>query len=291
MGQNLYDVFLSHHTNDKPQVEWLAARLEDEAGLKPFLDKWHLVPGQAWQEDLETALSQSASCAVFLGPNGLGAWENEEMRLALDDRVRNKNFRVIPVLLPGAAAKDAATLPRFLRRLTWVDFHAGLNDPEAFQRLVAGIRGQAPGRSGTPSTVPVTPRKYGKWIAGAVAALLTIAVFVIVTIPRNHSQAPITVTKPSVETARLSGTVLDPQMKEENQGIQGALVTLDDWPEKKAVETDSRGVFVISDTLKPYGEKVKIRVIKDGYQPNPYTEDNILLGGLPPRIELTKEKK
>lgn len=115
-------------------------------GLKPFLDKWHLVPGEPWEEALEEALDRSKTCAVFLGPSKLGPWENEEMRVALDERVRNKSFRVIPVLLPGAEPKDRKTLPRFLSRLTWVDFRAGLDDKDAFRRLVAGIRGLAPGR-------------------------------------------------------------------------------------------------------------------------------------------------
>src|SRR5262249_22904745 len=151
--QPRYDVFLSHHSSDKPHVETLATRLEDEAKLKPFLDKWHLVPGAPWQEELEAALDQSATCAVFLGASGLGAWENEEMRSALDERVRNPNFRVIPVLLPGAQPKDERTLPRFLRRLTWVDFRAGLDDSVAFHRLVAGIKGVAPGRlAGQPNS-------------------------------------------------------------------------------------------------------------------------------------------
>jgi hypothetical protein len=114
--------------------------------LKPFLDKWHLIPGEPWQEALEEALDQSRTCAVFLGPGGLGPWENEEMRAALDERVRNKSFRVIPVLLPGAEPKDKKTLPRFLSRLIWVDFRGGLDDPETFRRLVAGIRGLPPGR-------------------------------------------------------------------------------------------------------------------------------------------------
>ncbi len=141
-----YDVFLSHNGTDKALVEELARRLEDEAGLKSFLDKWHLVPGEPWQEALEEALEQSATCAVFLGATGLGPWENEELRAALDKRVRNNSFRVIPVLLPGANPKDPATLPRFLRRLTWIDFRSGLDDAEAFRYLLAGIRGQAPGR-------------------------------------------------------------------------------------------------------------------------------------------------
>jgi hypothetical protein len=145
-GNSTYDVFLSHNSADKPLVERLATRLQDEGGMSPFLDKWHLVPGEPWQEALEKALDGSATCAVFLGPSGLGTWENEEMRAALEERVRNQHFRVIPVLLPGAYPKDPDTLPRFLRRLTWVDFSSGIDDTEAFHRLVAGIRGQAPGR-------------------------------------------------------------------------------------------------------------------------------------------------
>ena len=140
-----YDVFLSHSSSDKPLVERLAVSLERE-GVTVFLDKWHLVPGEPWQEKLEEAMDNSAACAVFLGPNGLGPWENEEMRTALDERVSDKSLRVIPVLLPGANPKDRNTLPRFLRRLTWVDFRSGIDDREALRRLVAGIRGEAPGR-------------------------------------------------------------------------------------------------------------------------------------------------
>jgi hypothetical protein len=161
--QSHYDVFLSHQSGDKPQVEQLAVRLEDEGGLKPFLDKWHLVPGAPWQEELEAALDRSATCAVFLGASGLGAWENEEMRMALDERVRNSNFRVIPVLLPGAKPKDENTLPRFLRRLAWVDFRGGLDDAATFQRLVAGIRGVAPGRQAGGVATPINQPPHSFW--------------------------------------------------------------------------------------------------------------------------------
>ena len=143
-----FDVFLSHHSADKDAVENIAARLEDGARLTPFLDKWHLVPGEPWQEALEQALDQSRTCAVFIGPHGIGPWENLEMRSALSDLVLNKGFRVIPVLLPGALEPEKDTLPRFLRLLTWVDFRGPqeLDDTDTFQRLVAGIRGTEPGR-------------------------------------------------------------------------------------------------------------------------------------------------
>jgi WD40 repeat protein len=135
-----YDVFLSHNRADQPAVEELGRRLI-AAGLQPFLDRWHLIPGQPWQEALENALADSASAAVFIGPSGISPWHNEELRAALDEAVRTRDdYRVIPVLLPGA---DEAAVARFLARRTWVDFRAGLDDAEAFGRLVAGIQGQA----------------------------------------------------------------------------------------------------------------------------------------------------
>ena len=73
-----YHVFLSHASADKPAVEHLARRLREE-GIEPFLDKWHLIPGEPWQEALEEALDQSRTCAVFIGK----AWGSDERRAVL----------------------------------------------------------------------------------------------------------------------------------------------------------------------------------------------------------------
>jgi hypothetical protein len=150
-GGRTYDSFLSHNSSDKPAVFEIAKRLRKE-GLEPFVDAWHLVPGEPWQEALEEALDESRSCAVFLGPKGFGPWENEEMRAALSRRVSDNDYRVIPVLLPGAVLPERGRLPRFLSRLTWVDFRPGLDDAAAFDRLVSGIRGLAPDRADTEDT-------------------------------------------------------------------------------------------------------------------------------------------
>ena len=138
-----YDVFLSHHSADKPVVEFVARKLE-EAGIRPFLDQWHLIPGEPIQEGLEAALDQSATCAVFIGAAGTGPWANEEMRAALAQRVKDPAFRVIPVPLPGVESEILDRLPHFLKLLLWVDFRPGLEDEDAFERLLAGIRGHAP---------------------------------------------------------------------------------------------------------------------------------------------------
>jgi hypothetical protein len=49
-----FHVFLSHSSADKPAVEQLASRLAKE-GIRAWLDKWHLIPGNLWQRDIEKA--------------------------------------------------------------------------------------------------------------------------------------------------------------------------------------------------------------------------------------------
>ena len=109
-----FDVFLSHNSKDKPIVEQTAHKLED-MGIKVWLDKWNLIPGEPWQEDLEDALDESQTIAVFVGPHDISPWENEEMRSAIEERVRDKSRRVIPVLLPGAPDYKTLKLPLMSR--------------------------------------------------------------------------------------------------------------------------------------------------------------------------------
>ncbi len=147
-----YHVFLSHHAADQPAVEAIA-RLLRAADLAPFLDRWHLVPGDPWMEAIEEALVSSETVAVFVGPSGIGPWQNEEMRVALyDSATRGK--RVIPVLLPGA---DPQRVSPFLTRRTWVDFRAGSEDADALQRLIAGIQGRPSEAGGYLSPLDLAP--------------------------------------------------------------------------------------------------------------------------------------
>ncbi len=141
-----YHVFLSHNSADKPAVEELARRLVKD-GIQPWLDTWNLIPGEPWQEAIEEALERCATCAVFIGPSGASPWQNEEMRAAIDRRVREGGgrFRVIPVLLPGAERGERSRLPTFLVATTWVEFRRSLDDEDAFHRLVCGVRGVEPG--------------------------------------------------------------------------------------------------------------------------------------------------
>ena len=146
MGKK-FDAFLSHNSKDKPIVELIAEWLEDKASLSVWLDKWNLVPGDPWQEEIENALDESKCCVVILGPNGIGPWQNEELRSALEERVSKQTIRVLPVLLPGASRpREESKIPRFLRRLSWVVFRNKWNEEDALRRLSCGINGIPPGR-------------------------------------------------------------------------------------------------------------------------------------------------
>lgn len=156
--QRLYDVFLSHASADSPVVEGLAGRLR-ESGVTPFLDGWHLSPGDRIQERLERALSASCACAVFLGPGGMGPWHREEMRLALDRQVRDRSYRLIPVLLPGVAPQSVEELRGFLGRLSWADLQADTGGEEALHTLLRAIMAVTP----EPGEVVEVPSLLSQW--------------------------------------------------------------------------------------------------------------------------------
>jgi hypothetical protein len=143
MPDKPFDVFLSYNREDEEAVEKIAVYLEDCTGLKPWLDKWRLIPGEDWVENLERGLPSSSTCAVFVGKSGKGPWQKKELHAALDRQTKHTDFRVIPVLLPDAPAEPE--LPMFLAGNTWVDFRGKPYD-DALWRLECGIRGVPPGR-------------------------------------------------------------------------------------------------------------------------------------------------
>jgi WD40 repeat protein len=147
----MYDAFLSYNTKDRDAVEAIAFYLKDKAGLKVFFDRWEMIPGTPVQETLEKALAESAACVVFIGPPGLGIYQNEETRIALEKSISKKELRVIPVLLPGGKRETKESeLPPFLRRLSWVEFDDDPLDPDSLRRLECGIKNISPGPGGKP---------------------------------------------------------------------------------------------------------------------------------------------
>ena len=145
LGPKRYNAFLSYNSQDRPAVQEVADRLKGK-GLVLYFEEWELAPGREFQPALAEALCDSKSCVVFLGPNGLGPWQKQELQVAIDKRARDETFPVIPLLLPGAERPrrgDVAHL-EFLINSSWVEFLKTLDDEQAFQALVWGITGTKP---------------------------------------------------------------------------------------------------------------------------------------------------
>ena len=143
----MFDVFLSHAHPDADVVERLGVLLEDEAGMRVWLDRWVLVPGAHWQQELAKGLDEARSCAVCLGAETPAGWFREEIERALNRQTRDGTFRVIPVILPSGSR---SLVDNFLELRTWVEFRNEISDARALHVLLSGIRGVPPGRG--PST-------------------------------------------------------------------------------------------------------------------------------------------
>ena len=136
MAKGQFDVFLCHNSKDKIQIKEIAQKLKAE-GIYPWLDEWELPPGYPWQPQLELQIQKVKSAAVFVGKDGIGPWQRQELDALLREFV-NRRCPVIPVLLNYAPKQPH--LPTFLESMTWVDFRK--RDPDPFERLLWGITGR-----------------------------------------------------------------------------------------------------------------------------------------------------
>ncbi len=131
-----FDVFLCYNSKDKTNVKKIAEMLKGRVIL-PWFDEWELRPGLPWQRALERQIGQIKSAAVFVGKDGVGPWQQEELESFLSEFV-NRGCPVIPVLLANTPTKPE--LPIFLKNRTWVDFRK--QDPDPLDQLIWGITGK-----------------------------------------------------------------------------------------------------------------------------------------------------
>jgi serine/threonine protein kinase/GTPase SAR1 family protein len=137
---NDFDVFLCYNPADQVAIIDIGKRLKEQ-GILPWLDKWELQPGRSWQRSLEQQIGQIKSAAVFVGKEGIGPWQQQELEVFLREFVK-RDCPVIPVILSDAPQKPE--LPLFLESIRWVDFHeqAPAQDLDPMGLLIWGIRGE-----------------------------------------------------------------------------------------------------------------------------------------------------
>ena len=130
-----YDVFLSHNSQDKPQVRKLAGRLK-KAGLRVWFDEWVIKAGDDIYLAIERGLEAARVQALCLSPAALGSeWVTLERSTVLFRDPTNTGRRFVPILLADC------TLPDTLRRYKYVDFRQ--ETAAAFDELLAACREEA----------------------------------------------------------------------------------------------------------------------------------------------------
>jgi GTPase SAR1 family protein len=131
-----FDVFLCHNSINKPVVKQIGERLK-KLNIIPWLDEWELRPGFPWQRALEEQIEKIRAAAIFVGKDGIGPWQHEEMESFLRQFIR-RMCPVIPVILPDC--DKVPKLPLFLEGRTWVDFRR--QTPNPMEQLLWGITGR-----------------------------------------------------------------------------------------------------------------------------------------------------
>jgi hypothetical protein len=160
-----FDIFISHNSRDKQLIEPIVQRLIDEHEIRPWFDKYDVPASSEWEPTIRKALESCRVCAVVLGANGWGPHHLDEARMSLERHESNPDFRVIPILLPGADQKAMAAMGDFFTRTHRVS--NGMADEEAFRRLLSAIRGEAPGPP--PLTVFSINRVAKQWEQASIA--------------------------------------------------------------------------------------------------------------------------
>ncbi len=136
-----FDVFLCYNSEDKTFVTEIADRLR-KLRFSPWLDHEQLQGGDLLSDVMHTVTPGLKAAVVFIGGNGLGPWQKEEIDVFVRESVERK-LQVITVLFDSAEDKD---VPWFLKNRIWIDYRRlkldlfGRPKSDPFERLVIAIR-------------------------------------------------------------------------------------------------------------------------------------------------------
>lgn len=128
-------IFLSYNSKDKYFVEHIASKLQN-LHFEIFFDKESIESGDIWLKRIQHGLDFSQAGIIFLGENGVGEWQNKEILKILDLKLKDENYKIIPVIVPNE--KDSSVnyiLPWFLSDYQWIEF-SSIQDDFAFNQLI-----------------------------------------------------------------------------------------------------------------------------------------------------------
>jgi hypothetical protein len=141
---DVFDAFLSYNSGDEDWVVTVKDALEKK-GVKVWLDRNQIRPGDRFVTVLEEALKSVRSVVVVVSPGSLRSlWVQDEYHRALTLSNADPNkLRLIAVLIGDAEP------PGFLANRDWVDFRDATRFTERLDDLAFGITGHRESSTGS----------------------------------------------------------------------------------------------------------------------------------------------
>jgi formylglycine-generating enzyme required for sulfatase activity len=135
--------FLSYNSQDLALMQAFEAALRrKDAEAHIFFAPKSLRAGGFWLPELAKEIAEATAFVLLVGEKGVGPWQIAEYYEAVDRRVKEQNFPVIPLLLQGQSAPG---LP-FLRQLHWI-----ITPDPASEQSLAKLMDAATGGGARPS--------------------------------------------------------------------------------------------------------------------------------------------
>ncbi len=132
-AQRAIKCFVSHNSADKPVAEQVARRLLD-SGIDVWLDKWEILAGESLTSRIEEGIADANAFVILMSPHSMKAkWVKEELRIAIQRRLEDDSFALIPILLQDCE------VPGFLKDYAYVDWRGDTDT--AYDFLIRSLRG------------------------------------------------------------------------------------------------------------------------------------------------------
>ena len=134
-----HDAVIWYDPDERRAVAQLVNRLREASSLQIWYDVERVGSEDDPLTSMMTAMDQTHTCIVCLGPTGQEPWFREP---AIRDALafRADDLRVLPVLLPGGIFPEKQTrLPMVMRGQAWTTFPDGF-DEEGISRLLGEVR-------------------------------------------------------------------------------------------------------------------------------------------------------
>lgn len=129
-----FHAFLSYSHADSHAAQRIKERLQ-QRGLKVFIDTHDIIGGDLWQAALERCAAEAPCALILVGTGGVTNWQRAEVELFLAEN-RQRQMRLIPVLLPGASMPSG-----FLSQYQHIDLRSGVSE-EGVRAIAFAITGQ-----------------------------------------------------------------------------------------------------------------------------------------------------